>query len=60
VAVVAARARGDTALDQQVLAGLRECYDTAATFGMTGDGWAFTEPTIGCGRFGADRTVRRR
>src|SRR6266496_6189625 len=34
-AVTAARARGDTALDQQVLAGLRERYDTAAAFGMT-------------------------
>lgn len=34
-AVEEARTRGDTALDQQVLAGLRERYDTAAAFGMT-------------------------
>ena len=34
-AVTAARARGDTALDQQLLDGLRERYDKAATFGMT-------------------------
>jgi transposase len=34
-AVTAARARGDTALDQQVLDELRERYDTAAAFGMT-------------------------
>ena len=34
-AVTAARARGDTALDQQLLDGLRERYDKAAAFGMT-------------------------
>jgi hypothetical protein len=34
-AVEAARARGDTALDQQVLNDLRERYDTAAAFGRT-------------------------
>jgi hypothetical protein len=34
-AVTAARARGDTALDRQLLDGLRERYDTAAASGMT-------------------------
>jgi hypothetical protein len=34
-AVTAARARGDTALDQRLLHGLRERYDTAAAFGTT-------------------------
>jgi hypothetical protein len=34
-AVEAARARGDTALDQQVLDDLRERYDTAAASGIT-------------------------
>jgi len=34
-AVEAARARGDTALDQQILDDLRERYDTAAAFGRT-------------------------
>jgi hypothetical protein len=34
-AVEAARARGDTALNQYLLDGLRERYDTAAAFGMT-------------------------
>ena len=34
-AVTAARARGDTALDQQLIDGLRERYDKAAAFGMT-------------------------
>jgi Transposase IS66 family len=34
-AVTAARARGDTTLDQQLLDGLRERYDTAAAFGTT-------------------------
>jgi hypothetical protein len=34
-AVEAARARGDTALNQHLLDGLRERYDTAAAFGMT-------------------------
>ena len=34
-AVEAARARGDTALDPQLLAGLRERYDTAAASGIT-------------------------
>ena len=34
-AVEAARARGDTALDQQVLAGLRERYDHAVASGIT-------------------------
>jgi transposase len=34
-AVEAARACGDTALDQQVLDGLLERYDTAVAFGMT-------------------------
>jgi len=33
-AVAAARARGDTALDPQVLAGLRERYDTAVSAGI--------------------------
>jgi Transposase IS66 family len=33
-AVTAARARGDTALDQQVLDGLRERYDTAVSSGI--------------------------
>ena len=34
-AVEAARARGDTALNQHLLDGLRERYDTAAAFGVT-------------------------
>jgi transposase len=34
-AVEAARARGDTALDQQALAGLRERYDSAVASGIT-------------------------
>ena len=34
-AVEAARARGDTALDRQLLDDLRERYDTALAFGMT-------------------------
>ena len=47
-AVTAARARGDTALDQQVLDGLRERYDTAAAFGIdriTGCGTGTTGTT---------------
>jgi hypothetical protein len=35
VAVPAARARGDTALDQQLIDGLRERYDKVAASGMT-------------------------
>ena len=53
-AVEGARARGDTALDQQVLDGLRERYDTAAAFGM------IAQPAAGLARREPPRIRARR
>ena len=52
--------RSTTGVPKYKMAGVIVTWAVGSAADRTADGWAFMEPTIECGRFGADRTVRRR
>jgi hypothetical protein len=52
--------RSTTCVPKYRMAGVMVTWPVGSAADMTEDGWAFMGPTIERGRFGADRTIRRR